>query len=194
MAGIQAVLQKVSREVWIVTAAHQSQRGGLTATWISQASLDPERPLLVAGLAVNHFTCELVIGSGRLTAHLLSDQQANLAWQFASSSGRDSDKFAGLRWSNSPLGTPRLDDCPAWLDCRVIEHHDTGDRRYFWAEIVDGQLQHDFRPLTDHQLFASGTPAQLQAAKLGLQLDLEIQRPLAQAWRQGLAPRPSERS
>mgnify|MGYP002087204098 CR=1 FL=1 len=62
-SDIDALLRLVDREVWIVTAAAGGKRGGLTATWVAQASIDRERPVILAGLAPNHFTTELVEGT-----------------------------------------------------------------------------------------------------------------------------------
>ena len=55
-AKVQEVFRLVDRELWIVTAADKSRRGGLVATWVAQASLDPESPVLLIALATNHFT------------------------------------------------------------------------------------------------------------------------------------------
>jgi len=44
---IDAALRLVDRELWIITAADKNRRGGLLATWVSTASIDPERPILL---------------------------------------------------------------------------------------------------------------------------------------------------
>src|SRR2546425_12370950 len=92
---IDAALRLIDREIWIVTAAHGKRRGGLVATWVSSTSIDRQRPVLLAGLAPNHFTTELVQSSKAFAAHLLRPEQTELAWNFARDSGRDRDKFAG---------------------------------------------------------------------------------------------------
>src|SRR5688572_25683702 len=90
------LLRLIDREVWIVTAAAGSRRGGLTATWISPASIDRERPVLMAGIAPNHFTAELIAESGAFCAHLIAPEQFAVTFDFAAGSGRDKDKLAGL--------------------------------------------------------------------------------------------------
>src|SRR2546429_1095460 len=94
---IAFALRLIDREMWIVTAASGERRGGLVATWVSAASIDRERPVLLAGLAPNHFTTELVQTSRAFAAHLLRPQQTDLAWNFGRDSGRDRNKFAGLQ-------------------------------------------------------------------------------------------------
>lgn len=56
-AEIEGLLRgALDREIWVVTAAAGARRGALTATWVSPVSVDPDRPMLLAGLAPNHFT------------------------------------------------------------------------------------------------------------------------------------------
>src|SRR6187200_3766706 len=95
-AEIDSLLRLVDREVWIVTAVAGGKRGGLTATWGAQSSIDRERPVILAGLAPNHFTTELVEEGQAFVAHLLAESQAGLAWDFAKDSGRNRDKLAEL--------------------------------------------------------------------------------------------------
>ena len=71
--SIDRVLKLVNREVWIVTASHDGERAGLTATWVSQASIDPDDPLVVIGLAPNHRTAEVVAAGGAFALHLLPE-------------------------------------------------------------------------------------------------------------------------
>src|SRR5687767_1012894 len=159
---IDSVLRLVNREIWIVTAAADGRQGGLCATWVSVASIDPDRPVLVAGLAPNHFTTELVQSSGSFGLHLLRPDQTSQALNFAIGSGRDRDKFAGLATHPGSTGAPLLDDCLAWLECRVFSRYDTGDRWYFWADAVAGQKQTDSQPLREHGLIAAASDEQRQ--------------------------------
>src|SRR5262245_40900351 len=133
---IDTALRLLDRELWIVTAASGQQRGGLLATWVAVASIDRQRPVLVAGLAPNHFTSELVQASESFAAHLLRPEQIELAWNFARDCGRSRDKLTGLEVKTHETGSPILTDCLAWFDCRVFARHSTGDRLYFWADVI----------------------------------------------------------
>src|SRR3954468_3901594 len=125
---IDAALRLVDRELWIITASNGDRRGGLLATWVSAASIDPERPVLIAGIGPNHFTAELVQASRAFAAHLLRPDQTELAWNFANGSGRDRDKLASLEIENHETASPILTNCLAWFDCRVFAHYNAGDR------------------------------------------------------------------
>jgi flavin reductase (DIM6/NTAB) family NADH-FMN oxidoreductase RutF len=131
-------LRLVDREVWVVTAGEGERRGGLVATWVSVASIDARRPVLLVGLAPNHFTTELVQAGKAFGAHLLRPDQGELAWNFANGSGRARDKLAGLAVERREGGAPLLADCLAWFDCRVFARYDAGDRLFFWGDVVNG--------------------------------------------------------
>jgi flavin reductase (DIM6/NTAB) family NADH-FMN oxidoreductase RutF len=135
---IDAALRLVDREIWVVTAAEGERRGGLVATWVSAASIDASRPVLLVGLAPNHFTTELVQASKAFGAHLLREDQGELAWNFANGSGRSRDKLAGLAVERKEGGSPILADCAAWFDCRVFARYDAGDRVFFWGDVLAG--------------------------------------------------------
>ncbi|MDX1962826.1 MAG: flavin reductase family protein [Pirellulales bacterium] len=183
-------LQLVNREIWIVTAQAGARRGGLVATWISQASIDPERPVMVAGIAPNHYTAELIDAAGGFGLHLLSAAQTALALNFAIGSGRERDKLANLEVLPSG-GAPIIRDCLAWLECRVINRYQTGDRNYYWADVLaagrslaarDANVQ----TLRERDLICAATPEQRQALQRNLHADIELQRTFVERWRENI--------
>jgi flavin reductase (DIM6/NTAB) family NADH-FMN oxidoreductase RutF len=85
-------------------------------------------------------------------------------------------------------GSPVLDNCLAWLDCRVLDEYTVGERCYYWAEVVAsrGPASTDSGrpcPLRTHQLFAQASAEQLGLLRDGMLADIEAQRPLIQQWR-----------
>ncbi len=184
--AIEAVFQGVDREVWIVTAADRARRGGLVATWVSKASLDPEQPTVSIAIAANHFTRALVDASGAFAVHLITPAQVELAWRFAIGSGRDRDKLAGIDHARGASGSPRLAECLAWLDCRVYDRHDGGDRIYYWADVLAGERCGSGEALTEQQLLALADDEQKAALRQNMQQDIALQKPLLAAHRQSL--------
>lgn len=181
---IDSVLRLIDREVWIVTAAASGKRGGLTATWVSAVSIDRQRPVLLAGIAPNHFTAELIEQSHAFVAHLLRADQAALAYDFAKDSGRQRDKLAGLVTSPADGGAPILSDCLAWLDCHVFGSYDAGDRRFFWADVMAGDKTSVGMPLREQAFFGQLSPQQRQTLVASRDADVAWQRPLHEAWRE----------
>jgi len=186
---VDAVFRAIDRPVWIVTAADGQRRGGLTATWVYQASLDDQAPVVVAGIAPGHYTSELIAAAGCFAAHLLTPEQAPLALRFALASGRATDKLAGLDFVVGQTGCPILSDCLAWLECKVFHAHSTGDRIFYWADVVAGKAVSAAPPLTERDLFAAAGEDDKRRLKELLAADIAAQRPLRSAWRKALAGR-----
>jgi flavin reductase (DIM6/NTAB) family NADH-FMN oxidoreductase RutF len=173
----------VDREVWIVTAAAGGKRGGLTATWVAQASIDRERPVILAGLAPNHFTAEIVEEGQAFVAHLLAESQAQLAWNFAKDSSRERDKLAELATTQSSANCPILPNCLAWFDCRVFARYDAGDRWFYWADVVYAEKRGSGGPLREHAFIRSLTDDQRKTLAAQREADVQIQHSLADQWR-----------
>jgi flavin reductase (DIM6/NTAB) family NADH-FMN oxidoreductase RutF len=178
---IERVLRLVDREVWIITAASGERRGGLTATWVAQASIDRQRPVLLAGIAPNHFTAELIGKSLAFGAHLLRLDQAAVAWSFAHGSGRNRDKLAGLALLR--VQPPMLADCLAWCDCRVVARYDAGDRLFFWADVVEAGQVARGPPLRESTFIQTLSDDQRRHLAADREADIVVQRRLHDAWR-----------
>src|ERR1041385_4670921 len=103
-----ALFAWLDRELWLVTAQAGARRGGLIAPFVSQASLSPDLPRVVIGIAQQHHTWELIEASGAFALHLLG--QENLEWvpHFALRSGRNVDKFSGWPFRTAVTGSPLL--------------------------------------------------------------------------------------
>ena len=182
IARIDSVLRLIDREVWLVSSAANGRLGGLIASWVSSVSIDPERPVMLMGLAPTHFTAELVASSGRFALHLLHERQIDLVWRFALASGRDTNKFDGLAHQLSTGGVPILTDCLAWLECRVIARHDAGDRIFFWAEVEDGKICEQGAPLREKRMLELATAEQNAALLAARHADVKVLAPLREAW------------
>jgi flavin reductase (DIM6/NTAB) family NADH-FMN oxidoreductase RutF len=174
----------VDRELWLVTAQAGGRRGGLIATFVNQASIVPELPRVVVGLAKQHQTWELVEASGAFALHLVGEQHLDWVWRFGLESGRDADKFQGLPLRAEATGSPLLDDAIGWLDCRVEARLDTGDRTLYLAEVVQGQVTHFGPPLTLRRLFELAPSERLAELKRQLHTDSYTDADAILAWRQ----------
>lgn len=183
---IEDVFRLLDREVWIVTSQTENRRGGLAATWVSQASIDSRQPTVLAAIGANHFTAELMEASGAFALHLITPEHIDLVWNFGVGAGRTRDKLDGLATTTATTGAPILRDCLAWLDCQVFARVDLGDRRMYLADVVAGEVCQQANPLTERQLFDLANDEQKKTLAECRQSDVEIQRPLFQRWRQQL--------
>lgn len=194
---IERVLRQLDPPVWIVTstlgslsASGASQgTGGLLATWVHHVSIDPRTPRLLVGIAPNHYTCKLIEDSGILVAHLLTCQQQELAYWMASRSGGECEKLAGHSWQRGKLGGPILSHVHSWLECRVFARLDTGDRVFFWADVVDGNCcQPSGAYLTQSGFLGALSAEQRSVLRRDRERDIEVQAPGGADWREHLPP------
>ncbi len=157
----------LDRELWLVTASAGGRRGGLIATFVNEASIVADMPRMLVGLAKQHHTHELVEASGAFALHLLGEDQLDWVWRFGLQSGRSADKFAGLDVQTAATGSPLLKNAVGWLDCRVEERLDGGDRTVYLAEVVQSRVTHFTRAVDSPTSFATrpaGSTARIEAA------------------------------
>ncbi len=181
---INQLIKRLGREVWLVTSAHAGQRNGLIATFVSPISIVPEIPRFAVALSKVHHTWTLVEASGVLAVHLLTVEQADLAFRFGMQTGREIDKFADVPYQTGITGSPLLTDAKGWLECRVEASFDTGDRTIYLVEVVAGGFSDDFSPLTQSQLLGMATPSQMQILRTQLAADAELDATAIRKWRQ----------
>jgi flavin reductase (DIM6/NTAB) family NADH-FMN oxidoreductase RutF len=180
------VFGRTDRELWLVTAQAGSRRSGLIATFVSQASIVPDLPRVLVGLAKQHYTWDIIEASGAFALHLLGERLVEWVWQFGLSSGRDGDKFLGLEVRQGATKSPLLDDALGWLDCKVEATLDTGDRAVCLAEVIDGQVKGDEPPLTLKQLLQLAPADKRDEMKRQMQQDAAVDAAAIRAWRQRL--------
>lgn len=155
------ILSPLEHEVWVLTAALGGRRGGLVATFVSPVSLARAMPRLLVALSVRHNTTDLVRRSSAFGLHLLVEDEIEWVWRFGLQSGRNRDKLAGLALRLGSTGAPILNDATAWLECRVEDSMETGDRTVFLAEVVDAGAPAAFAPLTVARLRELAPPDKL---------------------------------
>jgi flavin reductase (DIM6/NTAB) family NADH-FMN oxidoreductase RutF len=173
----------LDREIWLVTAQANARRGGLIATFVSQASIVSDLPRMLVGVSRQHFTWELIEQSNAFALHLLGERHLDWVWHFGLESGRGRDKLQGLRVRQESTGSPVLEDAIGWLDCRVEGRLESGDRTIYLAEVVQGGVTHFAPPLTLQRLLHLGPAAQLAEMKRQLHHDSELDAEVIEQWR-----------
>lgn len=95
---------------------------GMTIGSLTSVSIDP--PLVAFFPMKGSATFEKIRESGRFCVNVLGRDQEDLCRRFAS---RRTDKFDGVGWSPSPLGSPVIDGVLAWIDCSLQDVIEAGD-------------------------------------------------------------------
>jgi flavin reductase (DIM6/NTAB) family NADH-FMN oxidoreductase RutF len=183
-AEIFALFAQLDRELWLITTAHEARRGGLIATFVSQASIVPDLPRVLVGVARQHYTWQLIEQSGAFAMHLLADEHLPWVWRFGLRSGQHGDKLEGLATRAGRTGSPILPEALAWLEGRVEGRLDTGDRTLFLGEVVDGQWQRHAPPLTLQRLLRLAPADKLQEMREQMAHDQAVDAAAIRTWRQ----------
>lgn len=105
-------------------------------------SLDP--PLVTFSITRTSSTWPQIRDARVFCVSVLAEDQEHVSRQFAQSGG---DKFAGLGYSATESGSPRLDGCVAWIDCDVASVLEGGDHHIVVGAVRDMAVDSELRPL-----------------------------------------------
>jgi flavin reductase (DIM6/NTAB) family NADH-FMN oxidoreductase RutF len=129
------------------------------------ASIEP--PLAVVSIGHERDSHGIVARAKEFVINVPTVEQLDLVRVAGTISGRDRDKFEGLGLTPEPsvhLEVPRVAECPAHVECRLVRRHRCGDHSLFVGEVVgafatkeffDGRLRVEGAAKTLHHLGGS---------------------------------------
>lgn len=129
---LRSVLGHFPSGVTIVTGSVAGEPAGFTCQSFSSLSLDPPLVLILPGRSSTSWP--RIEATGRFCVNVLAEDQGELSTTFAKSG---TDKFAGVEWRSSPLGSPILAGATAWIDCTLHASHDGGDHLIVVGAVHD---------------------------------------------------------
>ncbi len=135
---LRDVLGTFPTGVTVITTLGQPERRpvGLTVNSFSSVSLEP--PLALWSLSRRSPNLgQFPLGKGHVI-HILSEQQAPLALQFANPKA---DKFSGVEYSlDEATGAPAIEGCVARLFCETASVTDGGDHLVIISRVLRHEL------------------------------------------------------
>jgi flavin reductase (DIM6/NTAB) family NADH-FMN oxidoreductase RutF len=120
-----------------VTSERGGKRNGMISDAALRASIVPDIPRVLVVVHKINYSHDMIFATGRFAVHVLHRGQLDLVGRLGFASGRDRDKLADVPHRLGALGCPILDDCWAWLECRVVNVMDTGASTVFLGEAAD---------------------------------------------------------
>ena len=117
--------------VTVITALHQGEPFGTTASAVSSLSLEP--PMLLVCLNKQSETGRALAACGHFAVNILGAGQADLADRFARKGG---NKFDGVATTPGQWGEPLIEEAIAALECAVTEKVTAATHYVFFAEVV----------------------------------------------------------
>jgi flavin reductase (DIM6/NTAB) family NADH-FMN oxidoreductase RutF len=141
-ARFRQVLGHFPTGVCVVAAFHEGRPVGMAIGSFFSISLEP--PLVGFCAGKGSSTWPKLREAGRFCVSILGESQEEVSRRFAS---KDADKFAGLAWDQSPLGSPRLGGALGWIDCETSALHDAGDHEIVVGAVHDLAVEAEGSPL-----------------------------------------------
>lgn len=141
-ATLRFVLGHFCSGVTVVTGMGPAGPLGFTCQAFCSLSINPPLVMFTAGRS--SVTWPRIRELDAFCVNVLAEGSERLSEAMARSG---TDKFAGVSWTPSRNGAPRLDGALAWIDCRLHAEHDGGDHTIVVAEVEDLGVVSDAPPL-----------------------------------------------
>lgn len=124
------VLGQFCTGITIITTEQDGVPVGFACQSFAALSLDP--PLVLFCPTKLSRSWKAIEASGRFCVNVLHEKQKDVCARFGS---REPDKFAGVDWTPSRLGSPVIDGVLAHIDCTVHSVHDGGDHLVVFGAV-----------------------------------------------------------
>ncbi|AXX46102.1 flavin reductase [Acinetobacter baumannii] len=148
---------------------------GLVVGTFQSLSLEPA--LVTFCVDKSSSTWPALRAKGKFTANILSTEQMDVCKALGR---KGEDKFKGLSYENSPIGTPRIHKSVAWVDCQVLSEVIAGDHFMIVGAIKSYQFGHG-----DALAFSGGKLSEcvpLQAPEIKNENDVNLAARIADVW------------
>jgi flavin reductase (DIM6/NTAB) family NADH-FMN oxidoreductase RutF len=117
----------------------------MTVSSFTSVSLDP--PLVLVSIEQSSRTHRLVSQAGAFAVAVLAEDQQAVAERFSGGVPDHEDRFTGFAIEATPAGIPVPAGCLAWLDCKVVGRHETGNHTLFIGKVEAAQSIRQRGPL-----------------------------------------------
>ncbi|MCB0326332.1 MAG: flavin reductase family protein [Bdellovibrionales bacterium] len=139
-------LGKIVSGLYLVTHELENKPVVMLASWVMQTSFDP--PMISLCVGRDRAIREQMIPGRHFGLNVIGDQHKHLMKTAYASHPDPLKPFGDLPTQKSIHGCIMLTHASAFLDCRVERLISAGDHDLVLAELVDGQVLRDDRPMT----------------------------------------------
>lgn len=149
ITDMDRVLDCVVRGVYVITTNYEGEINGMSAAMYSRVSSDPVYVMVCVWH--QNYSNALIKKAGCFAINILAEDNVDLAKHFGRHTKRDIDKFKrqDIYWETKATGSPILLDALAYLDCKLIEAHETpgGDHTMCIGEVLEAGFLREAEPL-----------------------------------------------
>lgn len=141
-------LHKISYGLYVVCSKDKNKINGQIANAIFQVTAEPQT--IAVSINKNNLTHEFIEKSKVFTVSVLcKDTPMNFIGTFGFKSGRDIDKFKGVKYKLGATKAPVvMDNTLAYFEAKVIDKIDVGTHTIFIGRIEDGEITAEDSPMT----------------------------------------------
>ncbi|NHM28590.1 High molecular weight rubredoxin [Desulfofundulus sp. TPOSR] len=141
-------LHKISYGLYVITSKKGDRFNGQIANTVFQISNEP--PTIAVSINKQNLTHEFVKESKVFAVSVLAQETPlSLIGRFGFKSGREVDKFDGLKYELSQNGLPYpAEHVLAYLEAKVIQEVDAGTHTIFIGELTDAKVLKEGTPMT----------------------------------------------
>ncbi len=141
-------LYNISYGLYIITSKKGDMLNGQIANTAFQISNDP--PTLAVSINKNNLTHEYIKACKFFAVSVIAQAAPlSLIGQFGFKSGRDVDKFEGVKNKLTQNGVPYVDDHTlSYIEAKVVYEFDAGTHTVFVGQITEAEVLGEGAPMT----------------------------------------------
>lgn len=144
--GMKRAVRSLSYGLFIVSANYEGKDNAQTANTCFQITADPVQ--LAIGINKDNYTHELISQSGKFGVSILDQNGHGLARNFGYKSGRNVDKFQGIKAHRGQTGVLLPDEVLGTLEAEVVDQLDAGTHTIFLGKVIAGEFLGQGEPMT----------------------------------------------
>lgn len=141
----RSIIGHLATGVTVITSAAGEELQGMTANAVTSVSLDPVMMLVCVDKGTH--THRMLETGGVFTVNILGEHQEDVSRLFAKRAEPEVGTLRGQAFRRGETGSPILEDCLAFIECRVAEVLTGGDHSIFLGEVVNEGVVNDVKPL-----------------------------------------------
>lgn len=137
-------LRRLGKAVAVITALHNGQRMAMTATAVSELSLDPPSLLVCVNKAASLYSP--LTAQANFAVNILHSSQIDVCNScFGATKGEE--RFRVGQWDSAACGTPLLRDAQASFVCEYHDSIECGTHAVIIGQVQEVRLTGDVDPL-----------------------------------------------
>lgn len=132
----KSTLRMIPYGLYVLTAeGSDGAISAATVNWVTQTSFDP--PLVALGVKADSGAYAGLKSSGSFALNMLGKGQQGMAFGFFKPASVDGDTVSGEPFTRGETGSPLLTNCPAAVECKVVEIVEKGDHHVVIGEVIN---------------------------------------------------------